>query len=189
MAKSKKTQRLDELAALIRECTRCRLHESRTLAVPGDGKYSARFMIVGEGPGRDEDRSGLPFVGASGQFLNDVLAGTGLDRRDFFITNIVKCRPPGNRTPRRDEITTCTTNYLREQIALLKPKLVVLLGGVAVKTLLGAKSVEEVRGRIVEHEGRRFFATYHPAVRFYREELAVKVREDFAQLQRELKKI
>ncbi len=110
MAKSKKGARLDELAAQIRVCTRCPLWESRTLAVPGDGKYSAKVMIIGEAPGREEDESGHPFVGSAGRYLDHVLEGTGLSRSDFFITNTVKCRPPKNRTPKRLEVDTCTSN-------------------------------------------------------------------------------
>src|SRR5437868_8153762 len=107
-----KAQQLEELADEIRGCVKCPLYKSRTLAVPGDGKPSAKIMLIGEGPGRDEDTSGHPFVGASGRFLNHVLEGTGIDRRDLFITNIVKCRPPGNRPPKRNEIETCTSHYL-----------------------------------------------------------------------------
>jgi DNA polymerase len=146
-------------------------------------------MIIGEAPGRDEDKSGHPFVGAAGRFLNEVLAGTGLEREDFFITNTVKCRPPRNRTPKKIEVDTCTSNYLFEQIALINPKLVMLLGIVAAKKLLGVKSINEARGRVPEHEGRQYIVGYHPAVRFYREDLGEKVKEDFALLKREVKKL
>ena len=189
MAKSKKAARLAELAAQIRVCTRCPLHESRTLAVPGDGKPAAKVMIIGEAPGREEDESGHPFVGSAGRFLDHVLEGTGLERGDFFITNTVKCRPPRNRTPRKIEVGTCTANYLFEQIELLNPKLIMLLGGVAARAVLGIKSVNEARGRVIEQNGRRYLVGYHPAVRFYREDLGQKVKEDFAKLKRELKKL
>ena len=189
MAKSKKARRLDELAAQIRVCTRCPLHESRTHAVPGDGKYNARVMIIAEAPGKEEDETGKPFVGSAGRYLDHVLEGTELDRGDFFITNTVKCRPPRNRTPKAIETGTCESNYLFEQMELIDPALVMLLGGVAAKTVLGLKSVNEARGRVVEHEGRRFIVGYHPAVRFYREDLGEKVKEDFALLKRELKKL
>ena len=189
MAKSKKAQGLEELAAQIRVCTRCPLHESRTLAVPGDGKFSAKIMIIGEAPGKEEDESGHPFVGSAGRFLNHVLEGTGLDRNDFFITNTVKCRPPKNRTPKKLEVDTCTSNYLFEQIALLNPKLIMLLGTVAAKKVLGVKSINEARGRVILHEGRKYLVGYHPAVRFYREDLGEKVKEDFALLKREVKKV
>ena len=179
--------RLEELAAQIRVCVRCPLHKSRTLAVPGDGPASARFMIIGEAPGKDEDKTGQPFVGSAGRYLDHVLEGTGLSRQDFFITNIVKCRPPVNRTPKVDEVATCTSNYLFGQIELIDPTLILVLGLVAVKTLLGFKSVEEARGKVLEVNGRRYLASYHPAVRFYREDLGLKIKEDFGRFKREIK--
>ena len=189
MAKSKKAKRLDELAAQIRVCTKCPLWESRTRAVPGDGRYTSKVMIMAEAPGKEEDETGKPFVGAAGRFLNKVLEGTGLDRSDFFVTNTVKCRPPKNRTPKSIEVGTCTANYLFEQIELVNPRLVMLLGGVAAKTVLGVRSVNEARGRVIERDGRRFLVGYHPAVRFYREDLGEMVRKDFALLKREIKKL
>ena len=189
MAKSKKARRLDELAAQIRVCTKCPLWESRTLAVPGDGKYTSKVMIIAEAPGREEDESGHPFVGSAGRYLDHVLEGTGIDRSDFFITNTVKCRPPKNRTPKRGEVEICTSNYLFEQIELIDPKLRVLLGGVAAKKVLGVKSINDARGRVHERDGRKYLVGYHPAVRFYREDLGLKVKEDFARLKRELKKL
>jgi uracil-DNA glycosylase family 4 len=189
MAKSKKSKRLEELAAQIRVCPLCALCQSRTNAVPGDGKLSAKVMIIGEAPGKEEDETGLPFVGAAGRFLDQVLEGTSLDRRDFFITNTVKCRPPKNRTPKKNEVEICTSNYLYEQIELLNPKLIMLLGGVAAKAVLGVKSVTEARGRVIERDGRRFLVGYHPAVRFYREDLGEKVKEDFALLKHEVEKL
>ena len=189
MAKSKKAKRLDELAAQIRVCEKCPLWESRTLAVPGDGRYTSKVMIIAEAPGKEEDETGKPFVGAAGRFLNKVLEGTGLDRGDFFITNTVKCRPPRNRKPKAIEVGTCTSNYLFEQIELINPELVMLLGGVAAKTVLGVKSVNEARGKVIKREGRKFLVGFHPAVRFYREDLGEMVREDFALLKREVKKM
>ena len=189
MAKSKRAARLEELAAQIRVCTKCPLWESRTHAVPGDGKPTSKVMIIAEAPGREEDESGHPFVGSAGRYLDKVMEGTGLNRADFFITNTVKCRPPKNRTPKRLEVDTCTSNYLFEQIELVNPKLIVLLGGVAAKKMLGVKSINEARGRIIERDGRKYLVGYHPAVRFYREDLGEKVKEDFARLKRELKKL
>jgi DNA polymerase len=189
MAKTKKARRLDELAAQIKVCTRCPLWKSRTHAVPGDGKYTAKVMLIAEAPGKEEDESGHPFVGSAGRFLNHVLEGTGLDRTDFFITNTVKCRPPKNRTPKKLEVDTCTSNYLFEQIELINPRLVMLLGTVAAKRVLGVKSINEARGRVINRDGRKFLVGYHPAVRFYREDLGEKVREDFALLKREIKKL
>lgn len=189
MTKGEKAERLEALAAQIRVCTKCPLHQSRTLAVPGEGKASAKVMLIGEGPGREEDQTGHPFVGASGRFLDQVLEGTDINRADLFITNIVKCRPPQNRTPKVGEVNTCTSNYLFEQIELLNPKLIVLLGGVAAKKLLGVKSINEARGRLIEHDGRYYLVGYHPAVRFYREDLGEKVKEDFSFLKMTLKEL
>lgn len=189
MPKAVKRKKLEDMAAQIRVCKKCPLYRSRTLAVPGEGKPSARIMLIGEGPGREEDESGRPFVGAAGRFLNQTLEGTGLDRADFFITNIVKCRPPENRRPKGGEIETCTSNYLFEQIDILNPTLIVLLGSVAAKTLLGLKSVSDARKKIIESDGRKYLVGYHPAVRFYREDLEEKVKEDFAFLKRTLKKL
>src|SRR5256885_9353018 len=189
MAKSKKAKRLEELAAQIRVCTKCPLWESRTLAVPGDGKPASKVMIIAEAPGREEDESGHPFVGSAGRYLDHVLEGTGLDRKDFFITHTVQCRPPKNRTPKKNEGETCTSNYLFEQIELVHPKLIVLLGLVAAKRMLGVRSVNAARGRVIERDGRRYLVGYHPAVRFYREDLGLKVKEDFALLKRQLKKL
>ncbi len=128
-------------------------------------------------------------MGNAGRYLEHVLEGTNFRRADFFITNIVKCRPPSNRTPKVEEVDTCTSLYLFHQIKLLNPKIIFLLGSLAVKKMLGLKSVEEARGRIIEHEGRKYLASYHPAVRFYREDLAQKIKLDFALLTAELKKL
>jgi DNA polymerase len=184
--KSIKDARLGKLAAQIRVCTKCPLHKSRHLAVPGEGKSSARIMIIGEAPGGDEDASGHPFVGSAGRYLNKMLEEVGIDRNDVFITNIVKCRPPSNRPPRADEVVNCTSNYLDEQIRMIDPKVIMLLGGVAAKKMLGLTRIAEARGQILEHEGRKYVVGYHPAVRFYREDLAEKIREDFGLLKKSL---
>src|SRR5215213_2167210 len=188
MTKGQRAKVLEEMAAVIRVCTKCPLWESRMIAVPGDGSYSSKVMIIGEAPGKEEDETGKPFVGSAGRYLDHVLEGTGLDRRDFFITNTVKCRPPKNRTPKSLEIKTCTSNYLFNQIELVNPKLIMLLGTVAAKTVLGLKSIGEARGRVIEKDGRRYIVGYHPASRFYREDLGAKVKEDFALLREEAQK-
>ena len=175
---------LESLARRIRVCPKCPLCQSRTLAVPGTGPPMAKVMIIGEAPGKDEDKSGEPFVGSAGRYLDHVLEGTGIERSDLFITNIVKCRPEGNRLPRALEVDTCTSLYLFNQIELVNPRLILLLGSVAAKKLLGVKKVEEVRGRVVEHAGRNYLVTYHPAVRFYREDLAQQLKKDFALLKK-----
>ncbi|MGE3538776.1 MAG: uracil-DNA glycosylase family protein [Candidatus Tectimicrobiota bacterium] len=178
---------LTTLAAQIRACTQCPLHTSRTLAVPGEGAATARILLIGEAPGRDEDRSGRPFVGAAGRFLDQVLAASQVDREALFITNTVKCRPPRNRTPRKSEVDTCSALYLWAQIALVNPRLIMLLGSVAARKVLGLQSVNEGRGRVIERDHRRYLVGYHPAASFYRDDIAHKVQEDFALLQQELR--
>ena len=182
-------ERLVELATQIRSCMQCPLHASRTVAVPGDGPPSARVMLIGEAPGREEDQCGQPFVGAAGRFLDQVLAGSGVARGDLFITNTVKCRPEKNRTPRKLEVDTCTSLYLFEQIELVNPALIMLLGSVAAKKLLGVSSVNEARGKVIEYHDRKYLVGYHPAASFYRDDMAANVRQDFALLRQELHKL
>jgi uracil-DNA glycosylase len=189
MPRLQEAERLEALAIQIRSCVQCPLHASRTKAVPGEGSPSARVMLIGEAPGRDEDQRGQPFVGAAGRFLDQMLAGSGVDRSDLFITNTVKCRPENNRTPRKREVDTCTSLYLFEQIELINPALIMLLGSVATKKLLGVNSVNEVRGRIIEHNNRKYLAGYHPAASFYRDDMAENIRQDFALLRQELQKL
>jgi uracil-DNA glycosylase family 4 len=189
MALSQEAERLEALAIQIRSCLQCPLHATRTKAVPGEGSPSARVMLIGEAPGREEDRRGQPFVGAAGRFLDEVLAGSGVDRSDLFITNTVKCRPENNRPPRKREVDICTSLYLFEQIELVNPALIMLLGSVATKKLLGVSSVNEVRGRVIEHNRRKYLAGYHPAASFYREDMAENIRQDFALLRQELQKL
>ena len=181
-------KRLEELADEIRGCLKCPLHTSRTQAVPGEGEDSAAVMLIGEAPGRDEDLRGRPFVGAAGRLLDQTLAANGLDRHECFVTNIVKCHPPNNRTPRKGEVDTCTSHYLVEQIALVNPQVIMLLGSVAAKTLLGVKSVNEARGHLIERDHRTYIVGYHPAATFYRDDLTDKIKEDFALLTHALAK-
>jgi uracil-DNA glycosylase len=182
-------ERLEALATQIRSCVQCPLHATRTKAIPGEGTPSARVMLIGEAPGRDEDQRGQPFVGAAGRFLDQMLTGSGVNRDDLFITNTVKCRPENNRPPRKREVDTCTSLYLFEQIELINPALIMLLGSVATKKLLGVNSVNEVRGRVIEHNNRKYLAGYHPAASFYREGMAENIRQDFALLRQELQKL
>ena len=189
MPRLQEAERLEALATQIRSCAQCPLHATRTKAVPGEGASSARVMLIGEAPGREEDQRGQPFVGAAGRFLDEVLAGSGVNRSDLFITNTVKCRPENNRPPRKREVDTCTSLYLFEQIELINPALIMLLGSVATKKLLGVNSVQEVRGRVIEHNNRKYLAGYHPAASFYRDDMAENIRQDFALLRQELQKL
>lgn len=147
----------------IGDCTRCRLHKGRTNLVYGVGNINAEIMFVGEGPGADEDQQGEPFVGRAGQLLNNMISAMGIRRQDVYIANVVKCRPPGNRTPERDECDTCSPFLLR-QIEVIRPKVIVALGAVAAKNLLAVNdSMANLRGRWYDFRGARLLVTYHPA--------------------------
>lgn len=154
---------LDAVAGMIAGCRACRLCEGRTHTVPGEGNPAARLLCVGEGPGEQEDRSGRPFVGRAGQLLDDILAAIDLPRPSVFIANIVKCRPPQNRKPLPDEMAACLP-YLRRQVALLRPKVILALGATAAEGLLGAKaSLGELRKKVHRYDGVPVIVTYHPA--------------------------
>ncbi len=147
----------------IGECTRCRLHKGRNKLVFGTGNVNADIMFVGEGPGADEDEQGLPFVGRAGQLLNNMINAMGLKREEVYIANVVKCRPPGNRTPEKDECDTCSP-FLMRQIETVKPKIIVALGAVAAKNLLAMNdSMANLRGRIYDFKNTKLAVTYHPA--------------------------
>ena len=145
------------------ECTRCKLHKGRNKLVFGDGSPKAQLVFVGEGPGADEDAQGLPFVGRAGKLLTQMIEAMGLQRKDAYICNVVKCRPPENRTPEPDEVKTCSP-YLLRQIDVINPKVIVCLGAVAAKTLLETtRGISQYRGEWQEWRGRKLLATYHPA--------------------------
>jgi uracil-DNA glycosylase len=147
----------------IGDCTRCRLHKGRTNLVFGVGNVNADLMFVGEGPGADEDAQGEPFVGRAGQLLNNMISAMGIKREDVYIANVVKCRPPSNRTPEKDECDTCSP-FLMRQIDIIKPKVIVALGAVAAKNLLAVNdSMANLRGRWYDFRDSKLLVTYHPA--------------------------
>jgi uracil-DNA glycosylase family 4 len=175
---------LGEVAREVRTCEKCDLCKSRKTAVPGEGSGRSGVLLVGEAPGRKEDQSGRPFVGTAGKRLEGMLMQAGLSRDEVFITNIVKCRPPGNRRPRRDEADSCR-EYLRREIEALNPSLVVLLGVTALKQFFPSSEISTARGVVVESGGRRYLPTYHPASIIYNRALGPVVSGDF----REIKKL
>jgi uracil-DNA glycosylase len=148
----------------IGDCTRCRLHkQGRKQIVFGVGNPNADLMFIGEAPGADEDEQGEPFVGRAGQLLNNMIKAMGLRREDVYIANIIKCRPPNNRTPERDECETCSP-FLMQQIKVISPKAIVALGAVAAKTLLAVNApMSELRGHWYDFRGTKLAVTYHPA--------------------------
>jgi uracil-DNA glycosylase family 4 len=154
---------LPKILADIGDCTRCKLHRGRNKLVFGDGNPNAQLVFVGEGPGRDEDAQGLPFVGRAGKLLNQMIEAMGLQRKDVYICNIVKCRPPENRAPEKDEVEICSPFLLR-QLDTIAPKVIVCLGSVAAQTLLETnRGISQFRGQWLDFRGRKLMATYHPA--------------------------
>ncbi len=154
---------LERIRADIGDCTRCKLCRARQNIVFGDGNAKAELVFIGEGPGHDEDLQGLPFVGRAGKLLTQMIDAMGLERREVYICNVVKCRPPENRPPEKDEIATCSPFLLR-QLETIRPKVIVCLGSVAAQALLGTnRSISHYRGEWLEFRGARLMATYHPA--------------------------
>jgi len=154
---------LERICGELAGCTRCKLHRRRTNIVFGVGNPHAELVFVGEGPGHDEDVQGIPFVGRAGQLLTQMINAMGLSRDDVYIANVVKCRPPENRTPEKDEIATCLPFLLR-QLTNINPKVIVCLGSVAAQALLNTnKSISHFRGQWLDFRGAKLMATYHPA--------------------------
>ena len=172
---------LDDLHARVGVCTDCPLHENRTNAVPGEGSAQARVMIIGEGPGFQEDRLGRPFVGPAGQFLDELLASVGLNREEVFITNMVKCRPPNNRDPYPGEIATCG-KYLDEQIRLIQPQVIIPLGRHALAKWFPQDTISKVRARPRRVGQFTLFPLYHPAAALHNQALRQTIESDFLQV-------
>lgn len=153
----------EELEQSIINCKKCKLCQNRTNIVFGVGNKNANIMFIGEGPGGDEDLQGIPFVGKAGQLMNKAFEGLGINREEVYIANIVKCRPPSNRDPQIDECEACL-NYLRNQVMLVKPKIIVLLGRIALQNILGKEcSITLMRGKWQERKGILYMPTWHPA--------------------------
>lgn len=174
-------EELEQIAAQIRACTACILHRGRTMAVPGEGPADAAIVFVGEAPGFHEDQQGRPFVGQAGQFLEELLASIGLRRDQVYITNIVKCRPPGNRDPLPDEIAACSP-YLDRQLALIRPKLVVTLGRFSMARFLPRARISDVHGQPQRVGGIICYPMYHPAAALHQPALRRTVEEDFRRI-------
>jgi len=152
------------IEAEVSKCTKCRLNLTRTNTVPGEGNIEAKLMFIGEGPGADEDAKGRPFVGAAGHLLDNIIAAMGMSREEVYIGNIVKCRPPANRLPEKDEVESCI-GYLNRQIGILKPKVIVLLGSTAYKSIFpdAKEGITKARGKVLIHNEMTYLPTFHPA--------------------------
>jgi uracil-DNA glycosylase len=172
---------LEKLSLKVQVCTLCKLSRTRNNSVAGEGSSSSKVMFVGEAPGSREDSQGKPFVGYSGRILDSALNKAGIRRSEIFITNVVKCRPPNNRRPQKDEILACR-RYLDKQISLLSPKIICILGSTAYRSILGGNSIIADRGKIVEKEGKKFFLTVHPASVRYNKSLYSALENDLLTL-------
>lgn len=169
------------LAAQVKVCSKCPLAGSRTHAVPGEGPASAALMFVGEAPGYHEDRLGRPFVGASGKLLEELLAGIGLHRRQVFITNVVKCRPPENRDPQPLEIEACAP-YLDRQIELIRPKIIVTLGRHSMNRFFPGQSITRIHGQVRREGEVVYVPMFHPAAALRNPQWMEAMRQDFTRL-------
>jgi uracil-DNA glycosylase len=190
MVESDKRIGLESIRQEVNTCQKCRLSKTRTHAVPGDGNDGASIMFIGEAPGATEDIEGIPFCGAAGKFLDEMLGSINLKREDVFITNTVKCRPPGNRDPEDDEKTICRS-YLERQIEFIKPKVIVCLGRHAAASLLpGQPSISKIHGKALKRpNGIVYLPLYHPAAALHNGGLRQTLIDDFSKLKPILKKI
>lgn len=173
---------LQQVAAETMVCTKCDLYHSRKRAVPGEGPLKAEIMFIGEGPGFHENEQGRPFVGAAGKFLEELLERIGLNRKQVFITNVVKCRPPSNRDPRPEEVEICTSNYLFRQIQAINPKVIVTLGRYSMGLFLSNTKISDVHGQAMLVKGRLIVPMYHPAAALHQASLKPIVEQDFSRL-------
>ena len=177
----KPEEELKHIAEEVSTCTRCQLHHSRKLAVPGEGPANSEIMFIGEGPGFHENEQGRPFVGAAGKFLEELLAKINMKRSQVFIGNVVKCRPPGNRDPQPDELAACS-GYLDRQIQAINPKIIVTLGRFSMARFLPNAKISEIHGQAMKIKGRLIVAMYHPAAALHQQSLRPTIEADFSRL-------
>lgn len=174
-------QKLEIIKQNVIECTKCDLCKTRTNSVPGKGNFHSDVIFVGEAPGKNEDEKGEPFIGIAGKKLSIALEEAGIARDDVYITNIVKCRPPKNRVPTTMERDTCQ-DYLKQEITIIKPKIICILGNTAFNSLLGGSEIIKFRGKLVRKDNQLYFLTVHPAATIYNQELIKVLREDIRKL-------
>ncbi len=172
---------LAQVAKEVSTCTRCALYHSRKKSVPGEGPANSEIMFIGEGPGFHENEQGRPFVGAAGQFLDELLAQAGLKRADVWIGNVVKCRPPGNRDPLPEELSACNV-YLEQQISAINPKIIITLGRFSMGKFMPGVKISQVHGQMRKVGDRFVIAMFHPAAALHQAALKPAILHDFAQL-------
>ncbi len=179
---------LDNIHNQVISCTKCDLCKTRTNAVPGKGNKNAEIVFVGEAPGRSEDLRGEPFVGAAGKKLSEMLERAGLSRESVYITNVVKCRPPDNRVPTELERSSCM-EYLNNEIKLINPKIICIMGNTASNSILGKGEITKNRGKTIKKDGRVYFLTFHPAATIYNQDLIPVLEKDIQNLVKALDEI
>jgi DNA polymerase len=172
----------------VKVCEKCDLCNTRINAVPGKGNQKADIVFIGEAPGKNEDLHGEPFIGTAGKKLNDALENAGLKRSSVYITNIVKCRPPNNRIPNDVEKSMCS-NYLEDELAIINPKIICLLGNTPFYSILGGKEISKNHGKFIFRNNRMYFVTFHPAAIIYNQKLGKVFKSDIKKLMNELQKI
>jgi len=172
---------LKTVANEVRACKLCALSAARKKPVPGEGPANAEVMLIGEGPGFHEDQQGRPFVGPSGEFLNELMISAGFERNDVFITNVVKCRPPSNREPLPEEIAACAA-YLDRQIALINPKVIITLGRYSMARFFPKEKISAIHGKAQRIDGRIVVAMYHPALALHQPASRQAIEDDFRNL-------
>ena len=174
---------LEEIAGRVRQCPLCPLATGRTHAVPGAGRADAEIMFIGEAPGFHEDQQGLPFVGQSGKYLNDLLEMIGLSRNDVFISNVVKCRPPNNRDPLPDEIEICVNTYLKEQVEIIRPKIIATLGRFSMALFFSKDArITKIHGQPLRANNRIYYPLFHPAAVLRNPNLRPAMEADFKRM-------
>jgi uracil-DNA glycosylase family 4 len=176
---------LAQVAQEVSQCTRCELHRTRKQAVPGEGPANTEIMLIGEGPGFHENEQGRPFVGAAGKFLEELLAQAGLKRSDVWIGNVVKCRPPGNRDPQPEELSSCD-DYLERQIKAINPKIVITLGRFSMAKFMPGAKISTEHGQMRKVGNRFIIPMYHPAAALHQPKWRPQILADFAKLPKQL---
>jgi len=174
-------KKLEIVKQNVIKCTKCDLCKTRTNSVPGKGNFQSNVIFVGEAPGKNEDKSGEPFIGVAGKKLTIALEEAGISRDEVYITNIVKCRPPNNRVPSNIERNTCQ-EYLKEEISIIKPKIICILGNTAFNSILGGSEITKFRGKVARKNNLLYFITIHPAATIYNQKLVGVLKEDIIKL-------
>ena len=174
-------KKIEQIKEEVIKCTKCELSETRTNSVPGKGNFKSDVIFVGEAPGKNEDEKGEPFIGIAGKKLSSALENAGVSRDDIYITNIVKCRPPSNRIPKTNERETCQ-EYLKQEISIIKPKIICVLGNTVFNSILGGSEIMKYRGKVAQKDKQLYFISLHPAATIYNQKLVDVFKEDIKKL-------